>query len=54
MTQINNLGDHVDGTLIAEAHATKATTSNAIDNLVSDATQKPSVPLLPLSKVLIV
>ncbi len=40
MVQINNLGDHVDGTLIAESQSTKATTSNSLDNLVSDATQK--------------
>jgi len=41
MTQIDNLGDHVDGTLIAESQAQKATTSNSLDNLVSNATQKP-------------
>ncbi len=40
MTQLNNLGDHVDGTLIAESQSQKATTSNAVDNLLSDATQK--------------
>jgi hypothetical protein len=41
MTDLNNIGDHVDGTLIAESQATKATTSNALDNLLSDATQLP-------------
>ncbi len=41
MTQINNLGDATEGTLIAESQATKATTSNSLDNLLSDATQKP-------------
>lgn len=40
MTQINNLGDATEGTLIAESQATKATTSNSLDNLLSDATQK--------------
>lgn len=40
MVDMNNLGDHVDGTLIAESQAQKATTSNALDNLLSDATQK--------------
>lgn len=40
MVDLNNLGDHVDGTLIAESQSQKATTSNAVDNLLSDATQK--------------
>ena len=40
MTQLDNLGDHVDGTLIAESQSQKATTSNAVDNLLSNATQK--------------
>lgn len=40
MTQINNLGDATEGTLMAESQATKATTSNSLDNLLSDATQK--------------
>jgi len=40
MTQINNLGDHTDGTLLAESQAQKATTANSLINLLSDATQK--------------
>lgn len=42
MVDLNNLGDHVDGTLIAESQSQKATTSNSLDNLLSDATQKLS------------
>lgn len=41
MTDLNNIGDHIEGTLIAESQATKATTSNSLDNLLSDATQLP-------------
>jgi len=41
MADLNNL-DHTDKTLIAESQATKATTSNSLDNLLSDATQKLS------------
>jgi len=41
MVDLNNLGDHTEGTLIAESQAQKATTSNSLDNLLSDATQLP-------------
>lgn len=40
MVDLNNLGDHTEGTLIAESQSQKATTSNSLDNLLSDATQK--------------
>ena len=40
MAQINNLGDHVDGTLITQSQSQKEVTANALLNLLSDATQK--------------
>ncbi len=41
MTTLANLGAHADGVLIAQSQSQKEVTSNALDNLVSDATQKP-------------
>ena len=41
MPTLDNLGSHADGSLIAESQAQKEITSNALDNLVSNATQKP-------------
>ncbi len=52
MVQVNNLGDHVDGTLIAESQSQKATTSNSLDNLVSDATQKPFAITITMDRTL--
>ena len=39
MANIDNLGTHVDGALIAQSQAQKEVTSNALDNLLSNATQ---------------
>jgi hypothetical protein len=39
MANIDNLGTHVDGTLIAQSQSQKEVTSNALDNLLSNATQ---------------
>lgn len=39
MTTLDNLGSHVDGALIAQSQAQKEVTSNALDNLLSNATQ---------------
>lgn len=41
MTTLANLGAHADGVLIAQSQSQKEVTSNALDNLLSDATQKP-------------
>ncbi len=41
MVNITNLGDHVDGAHITVGQAQKEVNSNALDDLVSDATQKP-------------
>jgi hypothetical protein len=40
VTTLDNLGQHSDGTLIAQAQAQKEVTSNALDNLLANATQK--------------
>lgn len=39
MTTLDNLGAHADGALIAQSQAQKEVTSNALDNLLSNATQ---------------
>lgn len=39
MTTLDNLGAHSDATLIAQSQAQKEVTSNALDNLLSNATQ---------------
>jgi len=39
MAILDNLGTHVDGTLIAQSQSQKEVTSNALDNLLSGATQ---------------
>ena len=39
MAIIDNLGAHADGTLIAQSQSQKEITSNALDNLLSNATQ---------------
>lgn len=39
MTTLDNLGQHSDGTLIAQSQAQKEVTSNALDNLLANATQ---------------
>ncbi len=39
MANLDNLGTHVDGTLIAQSQSQKEVTSNALDNLMSNATQ---------------
>ncbi len=39
MTNLDNLGTHADGALIAQSQAQKEVTSNALDNLLSNATQ---------------
>ena len=39
MANIDNLGTHVDGALIAQSQSQKEVTSNALDNLLSNATQ---------------
>jgi len=41
MTTLANLGAHADGALIAQSQSQKEVTSNALDDLLSDATQKP-------------
>lgn len=41
MTTLDNLGAHTDGALIAQSQSQKEVTSNALDNLLSNATQKP-------------
>ena len=41
MTKITNIGDHVDGEHITVGQAQKEVSSNALDDLISDATQKP-------------
>ena len=41
MTTLDNLGGHADGALIAQSQSQKEVTSNALDNLLSNATQKP-------------
>jgi len=40
MTTLDNLGQHGDGSLIAQSQSQKEVTSNALDNLLSNATQK--------------
>ncbi len=40
MTTLANLGAHADGVLIAQSQSQKEVTSNALDNLLSNATQK--------------
>ena len=39
MANLDNLGTHADGALIAQSQAQKEVTSNALDNLRSNATQ---------------
>jgi len=39
MADIDNLGAHADGALIAQSQSQKEVTSNALDNLLSNATQ---------------
>ncbi len=39
MANLDNLGDHVDGALIVQSQSQKEVTSNALDNLLSSATQ---------------
>ena len=41
MPDLTNIGDHKNGALIAAAQKQKEVRSNALDNLNSDATQKP-------------
>ena len=41
MTTLANLGAHADGVLIAQSQSQKEVTSNALDDLLSNATQKP-------------
>jgi hypothetical protein len=40
MTTLDNLGTHADGDLIAQSQSQKGVTSNALDNLLSNATQR--------------
>lgn len=40
MTTLDNLGAHTDAVLIAQSQAQKEVTSNALDNLLSNATQR--------------
>ncbi len=40
MPTLDNLGAHADGELIAQSQSQKEVTSNALDNLLSNATQK--------------
>ena len=40
MATLDNLGTHADGVLIAQSQSQKEVTSNALDNLLSNATQK--------------
>lgn len=40
MTTLENLGAHTDAILIAQSQAQKEVTSNALDNLLSNATQR--------------
>ncbi len=40
MPTLDNLGSHADGELIAQSQSQKEVTSNALDNLLSNATQK--------------
>ena len=40
MATLDNLGTHADGALIAQSQSQKEVTSNALDNLLSNATQK--------------
>lgn len=50
MTTLDNLGQHGDGSLIAQSQSQKEVTSNALDNLLSNATQKQlAVALADLS-----
>ncbi len=39
MADLDNLGAHADGVLIAQSQSQKEVTSNALDNLLSNATQ---------------
>ena len=39
MANLDNLGTHADGALIAQSQAQKEVTSNALDTLLSNATQ---------------
>ena len=39
MADLDNLGAHADGALIAQSQSQKEVTSNALDNLLSNATQ---------------
>jgi hypothetical protein len=39
MANLDNLGTHADGVLIAQSQSQKEVTSNALDNLLSNATQ---------------
>ena len=39
MANLDNLGTHADGALIAQSQSQKEVTSNALDNLLSNATQ---------------
>lgn len=41
MANLDNLGSHADGALIAQSQSQKEVTSNALDNLLSNATQAP-------------
>ena len=40
MPTLDNLGAHADGELIAQSQSQKEVSSNALDNLISNATQK--------------
>ncbi|MFQ5774208.1 MAG: hypothetical protein ACE5GS_06810 [Kiloniellaceae bacterium] len=40
MPTLDNLGTHTDGALIAQSQSQKEVTSNALDNLLSNATQR--------------
>jgi hypothetical protein len=48
MTTLDNLGAHTDGVLIAQSQSQKEVTSNALDNLLSNATQKPLTVVVTL------
>ncbi len=47
MTTLANLGAHADGALIAQSQSQKEVTSNALDNLLSNATQKALAVSVP-------
>jgi hypothetical protein len=47
MTTLANLGAHADGVLIAQSQSQKEVTSNALDTLLSNATQKPLAVAIP-------